>query len=210
MRLETWWLFCAVVFVLSATPGPNMLHVLTRSVAVGVRRGTAAMAGCGAAVLTALIASAAGLAAVLTAFPLLFEVIRYAGAAYLAWLGVRAWMERGAAPDETAEGGGSGRVSLAALFRGGYLVGITNPKLLLFAAAFLPQFIDPARPQGRQFVILIATFGVIEMFWYGVYGLGGQTLARWLKGQKVRTLFNRLTGTLFFGFGLMLVRARLD
>ena len=209
MRWETWWLFSAVVFVLSATPGPNMLHVLTRSVAVGVRRGTAAMAGCGAAVLTALVASAAGLAAVLAAFPLLFEVIRYAGAAYLAWLGLRAWMDGKPGPAETATGGAA-PVSLAALFRGGYLVGITNPKLLLFAAAFLPQFIDPARPQGRQFVILIATFGVIEMFWYGVYGLGGQTLARWLKGRRVRRLFNRLTGTLFFGFGLMLARARLD
>jgi len=95
-----------------------------------------------------------------------------------------------------------------ALFRGGFLVSIINPKLLLFAAAFLPQFINQSAPQFPQFVILIVTFGLIELFWYAMYGLGGQKLAVYLKRPALNKLFNRLTGTLFFGFGFMLLKAK--
>ena len=207
MSLETWCLYFAAVFLLSGTPGPNMLHVLSRSVRFGFRRSTAAMLGCGLAVIVALTASAAGLAAVLKASPILFEIIRYAGVAYLVWLGIKAWMDKGedggVHPDGTTV-----TLSNAALFRGGFLVSITNPKLLLFAAAFLPQFINLSAPQFPQFVILIVTFGLIELFWYAMYGLGGQKLAVYLKRPALNKLFNRLTGTLFFGFGFMLLRAK--
>lgn len=207
MSLETWCLYFAAVFLLSGTPGPNMLHVLSRSVRFGFRRSTAAMLGCGLAVIVALTASAAGLAAVLKASPILFDIIRYAGVAYLVWLGIKAWMDKGedagVRPDGTAV-----TLSNAALFRGGFLVSITNPKLLLFAAAFLPQFINLSAPQFPQFVILIVTFGLIELFWYAMYGLGGQKLAVYLKRPALNKLFNRLTGTLFFGFGFMLLRAK--
>lgn len=207
MSLETWCLYFAAVFLLSGTPGPNMLHVLSRSVRFGFRRSTAAMLGCGLAVIVALTASAAGLAAVLKASPILFDIIRYAGVAYLAWLGLKAWLDKGEdgglRPDGTASG-----LSDMALFRGGFLVSITNPKLLLFAAAFLPQFINLSAPQFPQFVILIVTFGLIELFWYAMYGLGGQKLAVYLKRPALNKLFNRLTGTLFFGFGFMLLKAK--
>lgn len=207
MSLETWCLYFAAVFLLSGTPGPNMLHVLSRSVRFGFRRSTAAMLGCGLAVIVALTASAAGLAAVLKASPILFDIIRYAGVAYLVWLGIKAWMDKGedagVRPDGTAA-----TLSNAALFRGGFLVSITNPKLLLFAAAFLPQFINLSAPQFPQFVILIVTFGLIELFWYAMYGLGGQKLAVYLKRPALNKLFNRLTGTLFFGFGFMLLKAK--
>lgn len=91
MTLQTWWLFLGAVFVLSGTPGPNMLHILTRSLRVGLRRSLAAMAGCLSAVVLVLLASAAGLSAVLMASPVLFDILRYAGVAYLVVLGVRAW-----------------------------------------------------------------------------------------------------------------------
>lgn len=207
MSVETWCLYFAAVFLLSGTPGPNMLHVLSRSVRFGFRRSTAAMAGCGLAVVTALIASAAGLAAVLTASPLLFEIIRYAGVAYLVWLGIKAWLDKGEDAGIRPDGTMAGLSSLA-LFRGGFLVSITNPKLLLFAAAFLPQFINQSAAKFPQFAILIVTFAVIETFWYAMYGLGGQKLAGYLKKPALNRLFNRLTGTLFFGFGFMLLKAK--
>ena len=197
----------AAVFLLSGTPGPNMLHVLSRSVRFGFRRSTAAMLGCGLAVIVALTASAAGLAAVLKASPILFDIIRYAGVAYLVWLGIKAWLDKGehggVRPDGTTAG-----LSNLALFRGGFLVSITNPKLLLFAAAFLPQFINQSAPQFPQFVILIVTFGLIELFWYAMYGLGGQKLAVYLKRPALSKLFNRLTGALFFGFSFMLLKTK--
>lgn len=207
MSVETWCLYFTAVFLLSGTPGPNMLHVLSRSVRFGFRRSTAAMLGCGLAVVVALIASAAGLAAVLTASPVLFEIIRYAGVAYLVWLGIKAWMDKGEDAGIRPDGATIGLSNLA-LFRGGFLVSITNPKLLLFAAAFLPQFINQSAPKFPQFAILIVTFAVIETFWYAMYGLGGQKLAGYLKKPALNKLFNRLTGTLFFGFGFMLLKAK--
>lgn len=207
MTLQTWWLFLGAVFVLSGTPGPNMLHILTRSLRVGLRRSLAAMAGCLSAVVLVLLASAAGLSAVLMASPVLFDILRYAGVAYLVVLGVRAW--RGDDAPVTASGGtGPAPFSLARLYRDGLLIGLSNPKLLLFASAFLPQFVNPARPQGPQFAILVVTFASAELFWYGVYALGGRRLASALTRPALKRAFDRVTGAIFVGFGAMLLGAR--
>ncbi|MGN5375870.1 LysE family translocator [Sphingomonas hankookensis] len=203
MALHGWLLFVAAVVVLCGTPGPNMLHVLTRSVALGWRGSLPAMAGCLTALVAVLAASAAGLAAVLTAVPGLFDVLRYAGAAYLAWLGFRAWTTRSAPVDI-----GSTELPRARLFRGGFLVGISNPKLLLFATAFLPQFVDRTQPQAPQFALLVATFALVECLWYGAYALGGTSLARHLTRPGVRRWFDRATGGIFIGFGTALLAAR--
>jgi threonine/homoserine/homoserine lactone efflux protein len=203
MALHSWLLFVAAVVVLCGTPGPNMLHVLTRSVALGWRGSLPAMAGCLTALVAVLAASAAGLAAVLTAVPGLFDILRYAGAAYLAWLGFKAWTTR-SVPVDVA----SGDLPRAHLFRGGFLVGISNPKLLLFATAFLPQFVDRTQPQAPQFAILVATFALVECLWYAAYALGGTSLARHLTRPRVRRWFDRVTGGIFIGFGAALLAAR--
>lgn len=203
MALHSWLLFVAAVVVLCGTPGPNMLHVLTRSVALGVRASLPAMAGCLTALVAVLAASAAGLAAILTAVPGLFDALRYAGAAYLAWLGMRAITAR-AAPIDLAPDPSPPRH----LFRGGFLVGISNPKLLLFATAFLPQFVDPTRSQPVQFTILVATFALVESLWYAAYALGGRSLARHLTRPRVRRWFDRATGGIFIGFGAALLIPR--
>ncbi|POF62503.1 amino acid transporter [Novacetimonas maltaceti] len=211
MTLHSWWLFSVAVFLLCAIPGPNMLHVLTRSVHFGVRRTTATMAGCLLALLVALGASAAGLSAALAASPRLFGVLRVAGACYLVFLGIRAW--RADAGDAPPQGDGEAAPDPAgttpfALFRGGFLVAISNPKLLLFAAAFFPQFINPAAAKLPQFSILVATFATIETGWYMVYALGGRKMAAYLERPALKRAFNRVTGGIFIGFGAILLRAR--
>jgi threonine/homoserine/homoserine lactone efflux protein len=207
MALHTWWLFVGAVFLLSGTPGPNMLHILTRSVDMGLKRSVAAMAGCLSAVVLVLAASAAGLTTLLLALPGAFEVIRYAGVAYLLYLGIKAW-RADIAPLDVSEAVLPRSLSRTALFRGGFLIGISNPKLILFAVAFLPQFINPARAQVPQFATLVATFAVIEAFWYGVYALGGRSLSRYLAKPAVKRAFNRVTGAIFVGFGLALLRVK--
>ncbi|OHB36535.1 MAG: amino acid transporter [Phenylobacterium sp. RIFCSPHIGHO2_01_FULL_70_10] len=207
MTLQTWWLFVGAVFLLSGTPGPNMLHILSRSVDLGLRRSTAAMAGCLSGIVLVLAASAAGLATLLLAVPGAFDVVRYAGVAYLIFLGVKAWRSE-ARPLDVAQATLPPAVSTAALFRGGFAISLSNPKLILFAAAFLPQFIDPSAPRAPQFAILVATFAVIESFWYGVYALGGRSLARRLSRPAVKRVFDRLTGTIFIAFGLALLRVK--
>ena len=207
MTLHTWWLFVATVFLLSGTPGPNMLHIMTRSLEVGWQRSSVAMLGCVSAVVLTLMASALGLAAVRLALPGLFDMLRYMGAAYLIFLGVKAWRaEVSSIPVQYRENRKT--PSGKTLFRAGFTVGISNPKLLLFAAAFLPQFISPGKAHCPQFLILTVTFAAIEGFWYGVYAFGGRSLSRFLVRTTVRKWFNRITGGIFACFGLALLKLK--
>ncbi|MBO1327783.1 LysE family translocator [Acetobacter suratthaniensis] len=207
MTLHTWWLFVAAVFLLSGTPGPNMLHILSRSVEMGMKRSIAAMAGCLCALVTVLIASAAGLSTLLLALPGAFAALRYAGVVYLLYLGIKAWRS-----DVTPLDVG-GQVLPAilparVLFRGGFMIGISNPKLLLFAAAFLPQFVNPAAAQVPQFMILVASFAAVECFWYVIYAAGGHSLSRYLARPAIKRVFNRITGAIFVGFAALLLKAK--
>lgn len=208
MALQTWWIYATAVFLISATPGPNMLHVMARSVDVGARRSLIAMAGLMSAVLLCLLASVAGLGALLKAMPHLFDALRIAGAAYLLYLGYRAWTSPVATSGVTPDMPAMPRMramSAIALYRAGLLTGLSNPKLIIFAAAFFPQFIDPRAAFAPQLAILLATFVAIEGFWYGVYALGGLRLARWLGPAHRQRLFNRATGGLFMLFGGLLM-----
>ena len=207
MSVHVWWLFVAAVFLLSGTPGPNMLHILSRSVTLGVRRSLAAMCGCVLALVSVLAASAAGLSTVLMALPGAFEVLRVIGAAYLVYLGLKSWFADTALPRIDAAAPVRA-VSPGKVFAGGFAVCASNPKLILFAAAFLPQFVDPAEPSTPQFAILVATFAAIELFWLSVYALCGKSLARHLARPNLRRAFNRLTGGIFIGFSALLLNLK--
>ncbi|CAN5260846.1 LysE family translocator [soil metagenome] len=207
MTLHIWWLFVGAVFLLSGTPGPNMLHVLSRSVELGLKRSVAAMAGCLVALIAVLSASAAGLASLLLALPGAFEVLRYASVAYLLFLGIKAWRANAPAFD-VHDGVFPPSISAGALFRGGFAISISNPKLILFAVAFLPQFVTLTEPQGAQFAILVATFAAVEAFWYAVYAFGGRSLSGYLNRPSIKRSFNRITSVIFVGFALGLLKAK--
>lgn len=204
MALHTWWLYVTAVFLIAGTPGPNMLHVMVQSIHHGPRRAVFSMTGLMSAVLLCLLASAAGLGALLKASPGLYDVLRYVGAAYLIWLGIKAWR----APIGEAAADPHTRRSAGALFGTGLATGMSNPKLIIFAAALFPQFLDTSRPFWLQLGILVASFVVIEGFWYGVYALGGRSLAAWLAPANRQRLFNRGTGVMFIGFGGALLGSR--
>lgn len=209
MQLETWWLFVMMTFVVSATPGPNMLLVMSHSARFGFRPALGTMAGCMTALLAMMSLSAAGLGALLQAFPSVFDALRWTGAAYLAYLGIKSW--RAPVPDDSlpaqqethVTSGGAGR-----LYRQGLLVAASNPKAILFAAAFFPQFIRPELPQLPQFAILLVTFSVIEVGWYVVYAGSGHRLAAYLRRAPVLRAFNRITGGAFVGFAALMAAAR--
>lgn len=209
MTWDRWWLFAVTVFLIAGSPGPNMLHIMTRSVRHGFARSIWAMAGCLSAVLIALAASGAGVGAILLASPRLFTVLRYAGAAYLVWLGIKAWRGAGkGAAGLDPEIPAAPALSAVALYRGALFTGLSNPKLILFATALFPQFISQKAGWAPQFAILTITFVVIEVSWYVGYALGGQRLARWLASPARQKLFDRATGSLFFAFGAGLIAAR--
>ena len=212
MSLNTWWLFVMMTFVVSATPGPNMLLVMSTGARQGLRAAVASMTGCMTALMLMLSLSAAGLGALLQAFPAVFDALRLAGAAYLAYLGVQVWRSP---VQETTETDGVPQANNLgatlghwALYRQGALVAASNPKAILFAAAFFPQFLNPALPQLPQFGILLGTFAVVEVSWYFVYAASGKQLARYLQRASVMRAFNRLTGGVFVGFAALMVGAK--
>lgn len=206
MPLHTWLLYLVTVCVVSAIPGPNMLLVMSHGARHGLRRSTATMAGCLCALLLMMGISAAGLGVFLKAWPALFDTLRLAGAAYLVWLGVRTWRgarhvaEDFAAADASLAPASRGRTR-GALFRNGFAVASSNPKAILFAAALLPQFIDPGARAVPQFATLLGSFAVIELSWYLVYAGSGAQLGRWLRRAGVARAFARITGGVFVGFG---------
>ena len=209
MSWATWWLFACTTAAIVMTPGPNMLHIMARSVQVGFRRSVIAMAGCLTAVGICVTLSSLGLGALLTASRWLFEVLRYLGVAYLLYLAWKSW----SAPVEEMTGVHpdvpDAAVSAGALYRTALLTGLSNPKLIIFAAAFFPQFIHADGPWLPQFGILVGTFAVLEVSCYVAYAAGGRSLAAYLQSARRRRAFNRGTGGLFalFGVGLLAYRA---
>jgi len=213
MSLHTWWLYVATVFVVCAIPGPTMLLMMTHGARHGLRRTASTMAGCLTALILMLAVSVAGLGVFLKAWPTMFSALRLIGAAYLVYLGVKAWRspagEIAAMQIESSDDAGSKPAqSRAALFRNGFLVGSSNPKAILFSAALLPQFIDASRATLPQFGILVATTAVLEISWYVAYAGFGTHIGAKLRSSNVARAFNRLTGGVFVGFGAMMALVR--
>jgi len=125
----------------------------------------------------------------------------------LVWLGLKSWVAPVSAPSDEVMAQGAD-ISAWKVYRGGFIIAISNPKALLFVAAFLPQFINPALPKVPQFAILVGTFAVIETCWYFTYALSGRGLARWMEQPSAQRLFNRVTGAVFMGFGALLLRSQ--
>jgi threonine/homoserine/homoserine lactone efflux protein len=213
MNPQTLGLFLFTCFFLSATPGPNMLSAL----AMGVRHGLggAAWGGLGMCLALGLMAalSALGLGVLLKASPLAFMIFKWVGVAYLVWLGVQAMRAPVPADDTPADlpddaANARGNRPLGLLLQGG-LITASNPKALIFMAAFFPQFIDTASPLGPQLAILVGTMLVIEFGWIMTYATGGRTLARRLSGRRATLWLNRSTGLLLIAAGGLLALASL-
>nr|WP_047166471.1 LysE family translocator [Sphingomonas sp. Y57] len=208
MPLHSWWLFVCATFVISAMPGPNMLHVMTQSMRHGFRRAFFTMAGCLLALLVLFGLSAMGMSALIAALPELLTAMKIVGAAYLIWIGIKALRDDSPPIDIDAGNVELQGKSAGELFRAGMLISLSNPKALIFAAAFFPQFVSPALPKGPQFAILLGTFVVIESGWYMTYATGGRTLAHYLRRAEWQRHVSRASGALFVLFGLSLLAWR--
>jgi threonine/homoserine/homoserine lactone efflux protein len=210
MGLQTWWIFVLMTFVVSATPGPNMLLVMSHGARFGLRSAIWTMAGCMTALVAMVSISAAGVGALLHSFPAGFDALRYLGAAYLAYLGYNLW--RAGVPTSDAAPGACLaeplQRSAGSFYRQGLAVAASNPKAIVFAAAFFPQFIHADRPAGLQFAILLITFTVIEISWYLIYALSGHKLSRFLQQARVLQNFNRIMGGVFVGFAALMAASR--
>lgn len=139
--LDTWLLFCLACAALAATPGPNMLFLVSRTLAQGRGAGFVSLAGTSSGFALHALAAAFGLSALLAAVPLAFDVVKWAGAIYLAWLAIQMWR----ASDEPEAAVAAPRATRRAMYRQGLLTAVLNPKVAVFQLALFPQFVDPAR-----------------------------------------------------------------
>ena len=199
MDLNTWLIYLLAAIGLSLSPGPNGLLALTHGALHGRRKALYTIFG-GAFGFVAVIAlSMFGIGALLKASLAWLTVLKWIGGAYLVWLGIQIW--RSPAIGVDIRGAVKPRAGWS-LFRQGALSALTNPKALLFFAAFLPQFIDPARSLVVQFAIMAGTFAVIEIATELFIASMAHRLNPWLR--RVGRRFNQACGGVYIAIGIAL------
>ena len=199
MALDTWLIYLVAAIGLSLSPGPNGLLALTHGALHGRRKTLWTIFG-GSVGFAALIAlSMFGIGALLQASLVWLTVLKWVGGAYLVWLGVQVWRSPPIGVELHVDGGERRGWSL---FRQGLLSAATNPKGILFFAAFLPQFIDPARSLWLQFAIMAGTFAGIEVVTEFVIASTAHRIRPWL--QRVGKRFNQACGGVFVAIGAAL------
>lgn len=193
-------LFLFAAWILLVTPGPAVLYIIARSIDQGRWAGIVSTLGIGVGTLFHVIAAALGVSAVLVSSALAFNIVRYLGAAYLIYLGIRKLLEREALqPLELPE-----RKRLSRIFYQGVLVNLLNPKTALFFFAFLPQFVDVSSATVASQIMLLGTiFVVMGLFSDGLWALLAGTAGHWfrdnlqfLRGQRF------FAATIFIALGL--------
>lgn len=204
MTLEFHLAFVMATAVLIVFPGPVVSLVVANSIAHGSRRALFTVAGSSTAIVMQLTVLAFGMTSVLLVLSQWFEWIRWAGVAYLIFLGVQTWRATSSSP----KGPRATVASLPRLYWQGFIVNATNPKTLFFYAAFFPQFIDPTSPALPQLALLSLTFLTIATLLDGTYAVLGGRIGALLVDQRRRRLRNRLTGGLLIGAGIGMALAR--
>jgi threonine/homoserine/homoserine lactone efflux protein len=189
--------FALAASVLVAIPGPNHIYIVTRSIAQGRRIGLASAFGVETGTLVHISAATVGLSALVASSAVAFDTLRYAGAAYLAYLGIRALLR----DDAIDLDGGAGPPSARRAYLDGVLVNVLNPKVALFFLAFLPQLVDPERgATSTQILALGLVVFAIATTSDVVYALAAGALGGWLRGRPAFVRVQRyVTGCVYLG-----------
>ena len=194
-------IFLLAALILLLTPGPAVLYIVARSLDQGRLAGFVSVLSIEAGNFVHVLAAALGLSALLVSSALAFSVVKYLGAAYLIYLGVRRLLSREAAQQPKA----FEHQSLRRIFRQGVLVAVLNPKTALFFFAFLPQFIDSSKGSVTlQLLTLGCLFVLMAIVTDGLYALLAGTVGQWLKGHHSFRLVGRyMVGSVYIGLGVM-------
>jgi threonine/homoserine/homoserine lactone efflux protein len=198
--------FAFATLILNLTPGPDMMYIIARSLGQGRRAGLISALGITGGCLFHAFAATVGIAALLRSWPAAFQVVRYAGAIYLVYLGVRLLMRR--RPDgEVATTAPS--APLAAIFRQGVITNVLNPKVAMFFLAFLPQFVVPARGSATLQLAVMSVYFIFSTTVFNlvvalISGVAGDFLRR---GRNIARM-ERASGAVFIALGLRVGLAR--
>ena len=203
MHFSLWVALVGAGTLISFTPGAGAINTMSNALNAGFRRSIWGILGQQAALLIHIVIVALGVGVLVAGSPVAFNVIRYAGAAYLVYLGIRQFLAK---PDLDGERAGAlSDEPRWSMFRRGLWVNMLNPKAIVFFLAFLPQFIRVDRPLPAQYLIVAATVVVIDIvvmwFFFAVTARSFQRFTRDARGQRV---LNRVFGVLFVAVGLLL------
>lgn len=201
LDLDTIAVFAAASLLFAVVPGPAVIYIVTRSVDQGRAAGLASVLGIATGTLVHVPLAAVGLSALLVSSAVAFTTVKYLGAAYLVYLGIRKLLER----EEDELDGEPATRSLSRIYSQGALVGVLNPKTALFFLAFLPQFVDPSRGSTA---LQLATLGVllvcISMVSDSCYALLTGTASTWLRGRGTRFMRRQrlVSGAIYVALGV--------
>ena len=209
MTLETWLLFSGAALIVILIPGPLSLLMISNSLNYGLRRSYPAFLGGVFASICLLSASALGLGALLLASEQLFSALKVVGALYLFYLAWQSWQQSRQPAQGAVVPQAVAAPRFRALFGRAFVLGASNPKDILFFAAFLPQFLSSEHAFLPQLLIMIATWTVLDLLCKLAYGLGAHGAARYLRSGSGQSWFNRVSAGLFGAAGMVsLIKAR--
>jgi threonine/homoserine/homoserine lactone efflux protein len=211
MPLNTWLLFLALVATVIVMPGPVAALCISHGVSLGRIKSLATITGLILSSVTLAALSMAGLGAILTTSSTLFNIVKFAGAAYLIYLGVKMWRLKptipspGKSPENVTV---QSKTSSIALLRIGFLVGISNPKDLLFFGAMFPQFITPSSQLMPQVIIMTITWCTVGFTVMAAYAAIGAGMAKRMNALNAKGVLDRITGSIFIVAGTALAWAK--
>jgi homoserine/homoserine lactone efflux protein len=198
MNWSTWWIFVTTEFVLCLTPGPAVLYVLSSALGSGARKSLASNLGILAANTMYFVLSATGLGALLMTSSRLFFAAKWLGAAYLVYLGLKSFFAK---TSVVSDKGANVETRGWRLFGNGFILQSSNPNIIAFFGALLPQFINPQAAMAPQIAILATTSAVVEFLVLLGYGLAAGQASALARESRYANWTNRIAGTLLIGAG---------
>lgn len=204
MTIEWWLTYLLTTSILSLSPGSGAINTMSTGISHDYRGAVASIAGLQVGLSLHIVLVGVGLGALFSQSVLAFEILKWAGAAYLVWLGIQQWRSSGAID----LGAVAKAMPRRKLFRRAVLVNLTNPKSIIFLAALFPQFIIPHQPQAMQYLVLGVTTVVVDIIVMIGYATLATRIAVWIKGPQQMKLLNRTFGGLFMAVGALLASAR--
>ncbi|WP_034918658.1 MULTISPECIES: homoserine/homoserine lactone efflux protein [Erwinia] len=204
MTVEWWLTYLLTTSILSLSPGSGAINTMSTGISHGYRGALASIAGLQVGLSLHIALVGIGLGALFAQSALAFDVLKWAGAAWLVWLGIQQWRASGGLDLQAV----AQVIPRRKLFKRAVLVNLTNPKSIVFLAALFPQFIIPHQPQAMQYLVLGVTTVVIDIIVMIGYATLATRIAAWVKGPRQMKLLNRIFGGMFVAVGALLASAR--
>jgi len=204
MSIEMWAYYTLAVLILTASPGPTVLLCVTKAITEGFRASVFTALGSLTAIVGIMTLSFTGLGVIVASSEIAFSIVKWSGAIYLIYLGYKAFTSKQETYHLSDQGKSVSETSKKSLYMSGFIVGASNPKAIVFFTALFPQFINTSEPLTLQYFVFALTFSILELAWLFMYSYLGARSSTWLLQKGRAKFFNRITGSVFMGAGVLL------